>query len=157
APSRELLDQAFVELRMLWRDFASAPDLELNRCHVLGMVPRASKAAVYFSTPQMLVSRAARRYRDVPPFDLIVFDEAHHAGAPTFGRVFEELRSHRDSRAAALGLSATPGRRDEPETESLTRLFNRRLVTSQLLRPNALETLQKRGILSHLEFLRIKL
>jgi DNA repair protein RadD len=157
APSRELLDQAFVALRLLWQQRVQSPDVELFRCYVLKEFPTSSALSVHFSTAQMLVSRTIKGLKRLPGFDFVVFDEAHHAEAPSYKDAFMLVRSASGEEKPAVGLSATPGRFEEYETESLVRLFGRRLITSALLSPNAVETLERRGVLAKLTFRRIEL
>lgn len=157
APSRELLDQAFIGLRLAWERSPAAPDLVAFRCHELKEFPIVEEPAIYFSTPQMLVKRVSHRLRRLPAFDFLLFDEAHHAVAPKFMDAMNRIRTVGGSLIPAVGLSATPGRSGEEETESLVRLFNKRLLTSKLLFPNALIKLQDRGILAKLEFRKIEL
>lgn len=157
APTRELLDQAFLALRTLWENRRTAPDLVLHRCHALKEFPLTSEPSVYFSTPQMIIRRWSRKRKSVPSFDFIVFDEAHHAAAPKFGEILTSLRKVGEKTIGAIGLSATPGRSVDSETENLVSLFHKRLLTSKLLYPNALKTLQDRGVLAKLDFKRIPL
>jgi DNA repair protein RadD len=157
APSRELLDQAFIAFRDLWEKGPLSPDVELLRCHVLKGFPVSSRLCVYFATVQMLASRVNQGIRRLPRFDFVIFDEAHHAEAPSYKDAFVAVRSASGGAKPAVGLSATPGRSGEDKTESLVRLFRQRLLTSAILRPNAVQTLQQRGVLAKLEFRRIEI
>ena len=67
----------------------------------------------------------------------IVFDEAHHVVAPSYARVIRALgltsrknvTGHtRNDGAPLLGLTATPGRRSQDETERLAKRFRGRLL-----------------------------
>lgn len=67
----------------------------------------------------------------------IVFDEAHHVVAPSYTRVMEALGltrtrnylgRNRDSAPPLLGLTATPARTREDETEGLSQRFAGRLI-----------------------------
>lgn len=63
--------------------------------------------------------KAKRQQRFNPnDFDLLVFDEAHHATASTYRQVAEYFRQNRDLRI--LGVTATPDRADE---EALGQIF----------------------------------
>jgi DNA repair protein RadD len=53
------------------------------------------------------VQTIARRLARLPQFDLVVFDEAHHARAGTWGRLLDHQH-----RARLLGVTATPARLD---------------------------------------------
>lgn len=152
APSKELLDQAFETTRVVWRSLARAPTVFLNRCHASGTVDRVLDApSIQFITPQMLGSRS-RTGGLGQTFDLVVFDEAHFAIAPTFARSVLSIVNTTAHKAPLIGLSATPGRRDERGTNELASLFGGNLLTSKLLRPNALQVLRARGVLADVRF-----
>ncbi len=153
APTRELLGQAFETAQSLWWDDFEAPDVDLIRADVLGAFPIGIAEAVFFATPQMIAARALRP-RKLPDFQVIVFDEAHHVPAPTFTRAVTKLRDVAGG-AGVLGLSATPGRSIANETERLTDFFQGRLLWSERLQPNPIRVLQRRGVLSRLNFRRI--
>ena len=54
--------------------------------------------------------------------NLIIFDEAHHAAAEKYSEVLLNLVTPGSTNL--LGLTATPGREGEGETEKLVQLFN---------------------------------
>ena len=102
APTRELLGQAMDTAESVWHEYGSACDIELLRADLLGGLPEDMLCGIYFSTPQMLAARIKSRL--VPNVEVVVFDEAHHLGAPVF---LEALSHMRDTRHAAIvGLSA---------------------------------------------------
>jgi len=148
APSRELLDQAVMAFRSVWQVLPASETLHLVRCHAGGR-PRRGDASVVFMTPQMLHRRSEKNREILRSYELIVFDEAHHAIAPTFK---EPLANHRPLAVSLIGLSATPGRRTEEGTESLVDLFRGRLITSDALGPEPVKALQARGVLARLVF-----
>lgn len=153
APSRELLEQAVGAFQALWPIGGSRViGLDLLRCHVLKDYPKATRASVYFSTPHMLYLRLIRARPKLPVWDLVVFDEAHLAGAPTFRDALTLARELGVTEAPCFGLSATPGRSKESGTDSLIGLFNRRLLTSRLLGKDAFAALRQRGVLAQVEF-----
>lgn len=149
APTKELLAQAASTLSDLWHQDGLAPDVVMARCDLMKRIPDFDQSAsiVYFATPQMMASRGADE--ELPRPRLVVFDEAHHVGAPTFRKVLEDFL---DSGSSVLGLSATPGRTREEETEALVEFFGGNLLVSEKLRPNALKVLQRRGVLARLVF-----
>lgn len=153
APSRELLEQAISAFHALW-PYAGArkSGLDLFRCHVSKSYPVSRRASAYFSTPQMLYQRLLDRKTKIPIWDLIVFDEAHLAEAPTFRDALTLARELGESEAPCFGLSATPGRSDEASTRSLVGLFNRCLLTSKLLGKDAFSSLRKYGVLADVSF-----
>jgi len=153
APSRELLEQAVGAFRALWPIFETRSiGLDLFRCHILKDYPKGKRASVYFSTPQMLYQRLVRARAKLPIWDLIIFDEAHLAEAPTFRDALTLARELGGSETPCFGLSATSGRSKESGTDSLIGLFNRRLITSRLLGKDAFESLRQRGVLAQVDF-----
>lgn len=153
APSRELLEQAIGAFRALWLTSGNQSiGLDLCRCQILKDYPKARRTTVYFSTPQMLYQRLLRARSKLPIWDLIVFDEAHLAEAPTFRDALTLARELGGAEAPCFGLSATPGRTNESGTDSLVGLFNRHLVTSRLLGKDAFDALRKRGVLAKVDF-----
>ena len=149
APTKELLSQGYDAARDLWHNFGSAIDMELVRADVLRTFPRDVKCGFFFATPQMLVARI-RRHRPLPDAQVLVFDEAHHLEAPTFKEALQSLTAATE--LAIIGLSATPGRRSQEETERLVDFFGGRLLRSTRLRPNAVTVLQRRGVLARVQF-----
>ena len=100
----------------------------------------------------MLYSRSVRKRELLPNIDLVFFDEAHQASAPTFREAALSVKG-----ATLVGLSATPGRADISESGDLTSLFSQRLITSPVLGPRPIPTLVKRGVLAELSFQKIDL
>jgi DNA repair protein RadD len=154
APTRELLEQALATFELLWKVNPSVESLSLVRCHVGGEPLAKDTRVVSFMTPQMLHQRTQKTPSYLRRTDLIIFDEAHHALAPTYQSA---IKTQRPRATALVGLSATPGRSTEQGTEGLVDLFGSRLVRSSLLGDQPVKALQERGILSLLEFHRIKL
>ena len=148
APTRELLSQALVAVQSAWVAYGTAVDIELVRADLLKSYPNDLSRGIVFSTPQMVAARLRRRV--LPDSDIVIFDEAHHVQAPVFREALTALRERRPT--PVIGLSATPGRSSEDETELLVGFFRGRLLTSGCLEPNPVRTLQQRGILSKLSF-----
>ena len=148
APTRELLGQAIATLESVWRLDRGAADLELVRADMLAKFPSDVGRGVVLATPQMMVSRLRRG--KMPNVDVVVFDEAHHVEAPVFRRALEELRGVQS--AAIIGLSATPGRTSERETERLVGFFGGRLLRSSRLGRDPISALQSRGVLARVAF-----
>lgn len=94
----------------------------------------------------------------------VVFDEAHHVVAPTYGRVIEALglgvqknylARSRTTGPPLFGLTATPSRSDDDETERLSRRFSGRLIEPSG-RYRSLAGFQDGGFMSLLDYVRIK-
>lgn len=150
APSVELLDQALSTFQTCWSQHGTAPDLLLSR-----NLQAAPSGSVVFATPQAVFSTVRAR-KQLHAFQWIIFDEAHQLGARTFlagVKALEEAGAVATGAAPpVLGLSATPGRTSDLETEELVKYFQGRLLTSARLGSNPVLSLQRRGILSRLFF-----
>lgn len=148
APTAELLSQARDTFVALWREMGSATQIALRDWKRCAGASAPSVPHVDFGTPQLL----ARRTDPSSGSDhsLIVFDEAHHAVAATYWDALERTMSR--SNAKLLGLSATPGRRVDSETEALVKFFKTNLIVSQRLGRRPLDALVERGVLARLHF-----
>lgn len=61
---------------------------------------------------------------------LVIFDEAHKATANTYEKVLDYFGSNIiDSGSTVLGLTATPGRASQDESEYLAKMFEQQIVT----------------------------
>jgi superfamily II DNA or RNA helicase len=145
APTYELLDQAFSAALQLWRQFGPAPDMRV----ALAGEP-AGETDLWLTTPQAVASRARRR-EALGNWRAVIFDEAHQMAARTFRGAVDAVR-HQAGAQAVVGLSATPGRATEEETELLVDLFEGHLMTSPVLGAHPVEELQRRGVLAQLRF-----
>ena len=65
---------------------------------------------------------------------LVVIDEAHHAVAPSYRLILNEIRKLA-SQVKVLGLTATPVRATDTGTEQLMRLFNNEIIYSVPMSP----------------------
>ena len=146
APTVELLDQAQTTLISLWKEFPSVGDLEVLRSPGK---PSSSMSTVMFLTPQSLFNIDSTDV--LSGWDLVVFDEAHQISAPKFLDSVQKILAQ-SLGASLLGLSATPGRSADRETEDLVKIFSGNLLVSKTLGAKPVEFLQRRGILSNLEF-----
>lgn len=93
AHRKELVDQASQTFHAL-----DIPHGMISKGHVSD-----ANALVQVASVQTI----ARRYRDLPPPKLIVFDECHHIGAAQYDAIY-----HAFPGARILGLTATPWRLD---------------------------------------------
>ena len=141
APSIELLEQGVGTYLELWDQAHWAPDSRIA-VRELGV----TGAYITFQTPQALHASSGTMKAK---FDVVVFDEAHQLGAPTFKAAVERSL---EPGGSLIGLSATPGRAVDHETRALVDYFDGRLLTSPALGQNPVKALQDRGILSRLTF-----
>ncbi|MGP8071925.1 MAG: DEAD/DEAH box helicase [Thermoplasmata archaeon] len=71
-------------------------------------------ADLVFATPEIVQNDLAARRYDLGAVALIVFDEAHHAvGKYVYVPIAERFRTERPKGGRVLGLTASPGGRDE--------------------------------------------
>ncbi|MFC3147239.1 DEAD/DEAH box helicase [Piscinibacterium candidicorallinum] len=93
----------------------------------------------------------------------VVIDEAHGAITAEFRGVLEALGVKASgkwlpepSAPLLIGMTATPWRTDDTQDAALRRMFSRRLVTSRALGTSPVGTLQRRGILSEIDHIRLR-
>ena len=66
------------------------------------------------------VSNELKKSGELPAlYDIIVIDEAHHAGSPTYVELIKETKAGTNSGPFLLGMTATPWRSDEQDIEKL--------------------------------------
>ena len=153
APSIELVEQAFSTFADLCVFQGNLTSILLTREPVL----EKGRPLILLTTPQTIYARRNDR-RYLQSWDIIVFDEAHQLGAPTFRAAVEAVTRGPDRRMQSvslpilLGLSATPGRVDYSETEDLVALFEGNLLKSARLGSDPVGTLQREGVLANLTF-----
>lgn len=156
APTSELLEQAISAFKLLVSLGEGPRQVELVRL-VLGGKASKEGPAVLFATCQLLARRwGSLKTRAIEPVELVIFDEAHYALAPTYLDAVEGLVRASRNGAGLIGLTATPGRRDEQASERLVEVFGRRWLVSAELGNRPLDTLREMGILSTLHFRRIE-
>lgn len=144
APTIELLDQAHDTFEAMWQMHGSVGDIELTR-----RSQKPTPGLVWLTTPQGL--SAVDSTDNLIGWSGVIFDEAHQIAAPTFSAATKSVLS-RNGPCGLLGLSATPGRTSSGEIEVLAEMFNRNLLVSELLGSNPVRFLQRRGVLSRLQF-----
>lgn len=76
-------------------------------------------------------------------FDLIIIDEAHHAGSKTYKEVIKNLKAGQDNGPFLLGLTATPWRADE---EELSKFFGPILCNIDIIEG------MKKGYLANVDY-----
>jgi superfamily II DNA or RNA helicase len=155
AHAEELCEQAIEAFRLVWRvkdlpEFKivrfygpfNPPAYEADGAFVVSTFQKAASALKSDSSFLQKLRSVAR---------IAVIDEAHKALAPTIKGVIEWLAL--SSTLHIAGLTATPGRTADPSQDNLAlaRLFNQNLVRSSLLGTNAVNRLQKLGILARIQ------
>jgi ERCC4-related helicase len=112
APTRPLVVQHAESFRRWFRQLRSA--------RFTGTVRRPVRegawdgAEVVFATPEVVVNDLAASRYDLKDVALVIYDEAHHAvGKYAYVPIAERYRSERPRGGRVLGLTASPGGKDE--------------------------------------------
>ncbi len=153
AHTEELCEQAIDSIKDVW---AVHGDMSLRILRMWGghkFNPIEACGSLIVGTYQTLASHKKHKNDLLLHLQntakIIVVDEAHKALAPTYE---SSLNTLREKGAVLVGLTATPGRGLEVDSENrkLARLFERRLV-SPSFDGNAIEILRDTGVLAKLE------
>ena len=161
AETRELLEQAASEFEDTWRDVGDRP---LHCYRFWGrhtppiqdvqdgiVVAGLAKLRSYATNRPLLWSLGDRT-------TLVVFDEAHHATAPTYKDLVDAL-VRRNLRTGLLGLSATPGRtwNDPEEDVRVAEMFgNNKVALDFGVGVNPITKLVEDGYLASVTFTRME-
>jgi Fanconi anemia group M protein len=112
APTRPLVRQHSVFFRRWFRELRTAV-FTGTVAHPVREGAWESAEAV-FSTPELVVNDLAQGRYDLKEVGLIVFDEAHHAvGKYAYVAIAARFQAERPKGARLLGLTASPGGKDE--------------------------------------------
>ncbi len=147
AESSELLEQSITEFKRIWA-FRGKTTVSINRVwDKNGVVPDIQGSKLIIAGLSKLNSFFKNNGK--LKADLIIFDEAHHAVAETYSETLFNLEN--PGRTKVIGLTATPGRKNQEETEELANIFNdnepvKIKTHDQYLSP--IGFLQKEGVLS---------
>lgn len=150
AHSQELCDQAYQCFVETWVHVANKPVQTIKLWGDIGS-PAISADSTFWvcglaKVRNWLRHKAEDGKRLSEALTLLVFDEAHMALAPTYKEAIQNLLG-RNSRL--IGLSATPGRSDDDQTQALSDLFFQRIVRITLGEDRSeLALLRERGVLA---------
>lgn len=155
----ELCEQAVSQWSQLWRakGLADQP-LRIVRYwdsrHGGGLVETNDRNVVVVASRQQLHARLNDPTLEwVRHCSVLVIDEAHHATASTYLEI-KDWRLESSAPVAILGLSATPFRSDEERSAHLAKLFDRSLVSGEMMGaswPERIRWLQDAKYLSKIE------
>jgi ERCC4-related helicase len=107
-------------------------------------------ADMVFATPEIVQNDlAAGQYR-LDEVSLVVFDEAHHAvGKYVYVPIAEKYRAERPRRGRVLGLTASPGGKDERIEEVVAALGVQRIEARSREDPGVTEYVQPVQVVEH--------
>ena len=141
ANTEELCEQAIQCFRQMWEEFGEEDvRLGLHRVWDGRPIPDPAYDGIIIAGISQLLSLS--RYSDPEREDevsrvsdglgLVVIDEAHHATARSYGTVLKSLEITRypdgSDQVPLIGLTATPFRTSEEETERLRRMFGGKIL-----------------------------
>lgn len=158
AHSRELLEQAIETFRNVWAVHGKRP-IAVNRFYG-SFDPGLTDFddSFVFASLQKLGRWSSDHPKRIDKLSQsigsVIVDEAHKIVAPTYLKAAKMMSE--GGRKILIGVTATPGRGSESETENhiLASIFDGNLVTAAL-GENPVATLQAKGVLARLE--RVKL
>lgn len=146
AETEELLEQAAKEFQKIW-EHRGVKQIHLNRAwgNKNKVKPNIGNSKLIIGGLSKLINFLKENKFKA---DLIIFDEAHHAAANEYHKVIQKLSK---GNTKIIGLTATPGRGTEDETEKLAKIFfNNKPIqiktNNQFKSP--IKILQEKGILS---------
>lgn len=179
AHTEELCEQATLCFREVWQGSSNVCPMLLFRFwggftrdlqrHQETLLTMQQRPAVLVSTPQRLLNLLDGEVAGGEPIldalnalvGLIVIDEAHRAGAPTYKRLIGAF-AKANHEPAIVGLTATPFRNDYVATDPMAGTMELRDLFRTIIEPVAAlgedprATLQQRGILAKPVFESIK-
>lgn len=145
APQKELVDQAAEAMQAAWWSGQGPDSLDVRVVRRSQDLALGARPTCLCLTPSM--ARAVMHAVTKRAVGVVVFDEAHHAAAAMFSRVWKTLRVRARPRLA-IGLSATPSRRDPRENQLMRDAFDGIVYCSATLGFQPVRKLIARGVLS---------
>ncbi|MEW6282234.1 MAG: DEAD/DEAH box helicase family protein, partial [Candidatus Eremiobacterota bacterium] len=162
AQSEELCEQAIQSLKEVWTSQTvraaslKMPDpmdrvLTIHRLWESRDIPQVAGISIVVAGIQKLESLRKTHESELSGLfesvDVVVIDEAHHAIAPSYTRVFRLLGIERERASCAiLGLTATPYRGSQAETDRLIGRFQGNLLVPPW--ENPVQELRRQQILA---------
>ena len=140
----ELCEQAITSMKHVWPHIGYT-DLNIYRLWESRRHGRFDNPAFIVATYQTLNSML-KKSEPLPSPHLVVTDEAHSVLAPTHRKVIDELLKNK---TRVIGLTATPMRGNDAETNTLVEFFNDQIIEIDAGGGNSIEYLQGRGYLAH--------
>lgn len=134
AQSEEVCEQAVLCFEQIWRQMGKDRELEIFRLWGNNDVPSWDERGIIVASYQKL----GKKLDELGPMieddalSAVIIDEAHHAVAPTYESILEQLgmafygignEDESDMRVPLIGLTATPERSKSSETRKLEAIF----------------------------------
>lgn len=132
AHTKELLDQAYDTFCNVWRHIGSGSvktykmwdkfNVNINEIEDGFLFVGIQKLMSIERSNKSLLDEITRRSR------IIVIDEAHRAGAVETKRIINEVMAYSGLRKSLIGLTATPGRTGDADTELFRGMFDNKII-----------------------------
>lgn len=154
AQSDELCEQAVQSWNEVWSSVGSRFPLRLNRLWA------SNEADEWNSGPQVVIATMQKLQNviDNPDYDwlkectALIIDEAHLSTTPAYTAILKWLGTAKSSsRCPVLGLTATPFRGGEEETNRLAARYDHYRLDDGILGPEPYKTLQSMGVLAEVK------
>ena len=160
AHTEELCEQSFECFVEVWQHLANKP-LKAVRFWDKQPIPAPFDKSMFIVGGFQKIHSALTKEEGRSAFEairdrigLIVVDEAHKAVAPTYKEAIRNLSS---SNTKIIGLTATPGRADEEETEEMSEFFfESKVDISPPGGESEIEFLKRERVLSKIEYIPIR-
>ena len=149
APQKELLSQAADAVQATWWSGSGPDSLDIRILRASRDLRLRPRPTCIFLTPSM--AKAVMGRFSGRSVRVAVFDEAHHAAAAVFSQVWNTIRAKAKPQLA-IGLSATPHRRDSKEDHLLRDAFDGIVYCSASLGRQPVRRLIARRVLSEPRF-----
>ena len=158
AHSQELCEQLFQCFIEVWQHLANKP-LKAIRCWGKHSIPSAYAKSMFivcgFQKIHSVIKKQPETLRHISPrVGLIVIDEAHKAVAPTYKNAIQKIKG---KNTGIIGLTATPGRLEQEETEEMAEFFFQSKVNIQTENGESeIEMLRNRKVLAEINYVPIR-
>jgi superfamily II DNA or RNA helicase len=147
AQSQEVCEQAVLCFKQVWEQKGKGEILNIFRAWGKNELPTADERGVVVGGYQKLVSRVNELQNLSRDKNLaaVFIDEAHHSVAKSYGKILKALGMSvfvggilENESTPLIGLTATPERRKDSETENLHRMYgDKRIYPSERVQPNS--------------------
>lgn len=154
AQSDELCEQAVQAWRAVWRSCGPTERLRISRFWAANDADyHEGGHQVVVATMQKLNARLERpEYEWLSKASFVIIDEAHLAVSQSYTRILHWLGLvRRETPRPVLGLTATPFRGGEGETDRLAARFSRNRLDEGILGDDTYSTLQNMGVLAEVD------
>lgn len=137
AQSQEVCEQAVLCFKQIWEQYGKGETLNIFRAWGKHDLPTSDERGIIVGGYQKLVSRKNELHNisNDGALSAVFIDEAHHSVANAYIEILEALGISafpdgifENDHVPLIGLTATPERRTDSETNKLYRMYGRKLI-----------------------------